>query len=208
MSITRYTPKNYPEGNWAVSDGPVIPYLSIKEATPMNKVIMRVMGIGGGAKWKDETINCFKILARLKHTDVPYFKFFLSLYRGKGDIKQTEREKIICRAAWRLGCIYEYSNHRIFLKKKKVPQADIDAITVEDSDRWSDRDRALYTCVDELINNHFLPEEKIDELRVFYTDDQVVQFLMLVGHYIMVACVVNSSGCEVEDHVKIKGTHF
>ena len=61
---------------------------------------------------------------------------------------------------------------------------------MEDSDRWSDRDRALYTCVDELINNHFLPEEKIDELRVFYTDDQVVQFLMLVGHYIMVSCVV------------------
>lgn len=74
--IKMYTPKNYPEGNWRVSDGPVIPYLSIKEATPLNKLIMRAMCIGG-AKWKDETINCFKILARLKHIDIPYFLFFI-----------------------------------------------------------------------------------------------------------------------------------
>lgn len=44
--------------------------------------------------------------------------------------------------------------------------------------------------------------------RTFYTEDQIVQFLMLVGHYVMVAIVVNSSGAEVEDHVKIKGTNF
>lgn len=205
--IKMYTPKNYPEGNWRVSDGPVIPYLSIKEATPLNKLIMRAMCIGGGAKWKDETINCFKILARLKHIDIPYFLFFITLYKLPGDIKAQEKEQIICRAAWRLGCIYEYSNHRYFLEKKLTP-SQLAALTDPEFKGCTERQKTLFSAVDEIIENKFLSEEKINELRTFYTEDQIVQFLMLVGHYVMVAIVVNSSGAEVEDHVKIRGTNF
>ena len=208
MAIKVYTPKNYPEGNWRVSDGPVIPYLSIKDATPLNKLIMRVMCIGGGAKWKDETINCFKILARLKHIDIPYTAFFLTLYKLPGDIKQLEKEQIICRAAWRLGCIYEYSNHRVFMEKAGMTAAEVDAVTNPDCSECNERQTVLFTCVDEIVENKFLSEESIQKLRTFYTEDQITQFLMLVGHYIMVAVVVNSSGTEVEEHVKVKGTDF
>ncbi len=38
-------------------------------------------------------------------------------------------------------------------------------------------------------------------MKQFYDEDQAVQYLMIVGHYVMAAGLVNSAGVTMEDNI-------
>ena len=192
-----FDPCDYPKGNWIVPSEPKVSYIERKQTHGLNRVIMNMMKVGAKAP---DTINVFKVLAHLKGILVPYTNFFFSIYK-MGGIKNAEKEEIIMRAAWRLGCIYEYSQHRPFLAGKGYSEELLDSFaSEEDSPLWSDRQTAVFHCVDDLVANHLVSDEHMKALKKYYDDDQVVQFCMLVGHYIMIACTAESTGVTVENY--------
>jgi alkylhydroperoxidase family enzyme len=53
-------------------------------------------------------------------------------------------------------------------------------------------------AVDELVAKQRLSNAVWDELSRHLTQDQLVEFCMLVGHYMMVAVTINTVGIQVE----------
>lgn len=196
MISKRYNPDHYPKGNWVVPEEPKVSYLGYKDVNIFNKLIYLVMQVG--AKEKRGTINVFKTLGHLRGTMPFYTSFFLTIYKLGGKIDQLEKEKIIEHAAWKLGCIYEFTHHNPFLRKK-YSQDEIFSWAQDDCDDWDDRTRTLFKAVDAIVENHVLDGEAWDNLKKYYNDDQMVEFCMLVGHYIMIAVTVNSTGTQLEE---------
>jgi hypothetical protein len=61
-------------------------------------------------------------------------------------------------------------------RKRRLAQRDR-VITNESDNEWTDRTRTLLTAADE---------------------NQILEFSMLVGHYVMAAMMLDVAGCEVE----------
>lgn len=195
MISKNYNPAHYPKGNWVVPEEPKVTYLNYKDVSPINKFFFFGMQVGSHSK---DTINVFKTLGHLRNIMAPYTMFFLSIYKLKGRIDGMEKEKIIEHAAWKLGCIYEFTHHNPFLRKK-YSQEEIFSWAQDDCDSWDDKTRALFKAVDSIVEKHILEGEEWDNLKKYYNDDQMVEFLMLVGHYIMIAVTVNSTGTQLEE---------
>ena len=68
---------------------------------------------------------------------------FVPLYQ-KNALALADMETVFLRAAWRLGCIYEYSQHRPFLKKMGYSDARPDFFAEENCDSWTDKERMLF----------------------------------------------------------------
>ena len=57
------------------------------------------------------------------------------------------------------------------------------------------------SCTDDLIHDHKISDEHMTLMKQFYDEDQAVQYLMIVGHYVMAAGLVNSAGVTMEDNI-------
>lgn len=195
MISRNYNPDHYPKGNWVVPEQPKVTYLNYKDVSLVNRLLYFIMQVGSHSK---DTLNVFKTLGHLRGIMPFYTLFFGSIYQLPGRIDKMEKEKIIERAAWRLGCIYEYTHHNEFLVKQ-YSQAEIRTWAEEDDPSWDDRTRTLFKAVDEIVEKHILDGKAWDDLKQYYNDDQMVEFLMLVGHYIMIAITANSTGTQLEE---------
>ena len=60
------------------------------------------------------------------------------------------------------------------------------------------------SSLDELLEKHRLSDENWDNLRKYYNEDQMMEFMVLVGYYIMIAITINSAGVELESFSWLK----
>lgn len=67
-----------------------------------------------------------------------------------------------------------------------------------DEPAWADRLRALMHATDELVAERRLSDGTWRALRGHLSEDQAVEFCMLVGHYVMVAGTINTLGVSLE----------
>jgi len=200
MSKYFFDPSKYPKGNWFIPEKSKISYIEPKDATLVNRIIMFIMKAGAHAP---ETLNVAKTFSHLKLSNKFRFAFWVSIYKF-GLIKTIEKEKIVLRIAWRTGNIYEYSQHKPFLEKCGLSKEEIDSLSVENSPIWDDNTRALMFAVDEIVERHMLSDENWDNLKKYYNEDQMMEFLVLVGYYIMIAITINSAGIELESFSWLK----
>jgi hypothetical protein len=56
----------------------------------------------------------------------------------------------------------------------------------------------LLRATDELLDKRCISEETWEALGGELTPDQCVEFCMLVGHYVMVAGLINATGVQLE----------
>lgn len=88
-----------------------------------------------------DPINVFKVPEHFR--SVLTLLSFVPLYQ-KNALAIADMETVFLRAAWRLGCIYEYSQHRPFLKKMGYSDARPDSFAEENCDSWTDKERMLF----------------------------------------------------------------
>ena len=200
MAKGSFDPAKYPKGNWVIPDRCKISYIEPKKATLANRIIMFIMKKGAHAP---ETLNIAKVFAHLKKANKFRFLFWIFTYK-KGLIDSIDKEKAVVRVAWRTGNIYEYSQHKPFLVKAGVSKADIDSLSEENSPIWDDKTRTLMTAVDELLEKHKLSDKNWEKLSKYYNEDQMLEFLVIVGYYIMIAITINSAGVELESFSWLK----
>ena len=87
-------------------------------------------------------LNFMSILPRLGPIFVHWALFGGQLLM-KGRISRADKERIILRTVWRLGCIYEWGHHVRFARELGVTDAEISSLAEEQSGLWSARTRAL-----------------------------------------------------------------
>jgi hypothetical protein len=87
-----------------------------------------------------------------------------------------------------------------------VPRSEIETLTHEDDDGWSERTRALMTAADELLATKNLSPLTFERLRCELDQNQILEFSMLVGHYVMAGMMLGFAGVQIEPAFEL-GVH-
>lgn len=117
-----------------------------------------------------------------------------------GSLPRRDTELVILRVAHLRNCAYEFSHHVRLSKRAGVTSDDIERIKAGALDGWHGRDLALLSAVDALIAERDLDDAAWKELREFLDESETIEFLLLVGHYDMLATFLGTLRIEPDQH--------
>ena len=105
-----------------------------------------------------------------------------------GRLPRRETELVILRVATLRECAYELEHHVRLGARAGVTAADVDRVRVgSTAPGWRDHERLLMRVTEELIATRDLSDVTWTELRAAYDERTVIELLLLVGHYDMLA---------------------
>lgn len=154
--------------------------------------IIRAFGSLAGRVMGTQPPQVFLVLGRTKRLFWGWLMFAGGLMPG-GKLPRRETELIILRVATLTGSDYERAHHERLGQRVGLTKEDLAAVRVGPSDeRWGVRDRVLLTAVDELHDTKDLSDASWAALREHLDERRSVEFLLLTGHYEMLATALNT----------------
>jgi alkylhydroperoxidase family enzyme len=128
----------------------------------------------------------------------PFLAFNLRLMpRGRLDRRQTEA--VILRTAWLCGSRYEWTQHSAIGRRVGLSAAQVEAIGADpESELLEESTRAMLRAVPELLERHALSPETYEQLAARLEPAQILELVMLVGNYAMLAGALNTFGVPLE----------
>jgi 4-carboxymuconolactone decarboxylase len=120
----------------------------------------------------------------------------------RGSIDRHDREIVILRTCARCGSEYEWGVHAaVFAARFGIDEAALRATVHGGSDdpAFSERDRLLVRMVDELHEASTLSDGLWSELRATYSEEQLVELVVLTGFYHSISFVTNAFAIARED---------
>jgi 4-carboxymuconolactone decarboxylase len=174
---------------------PRIPPLPEAEWDDRTRELLGRVGAPGG-----ETTNIFTTLVRNPRLFRHWLPFGGALLSGS--LPARDREILILRTAWRCRSEYEWGQHvRLALVAGLTPD-EIERVTGEpDADGWSRLEVALLHATDELHEDNRVGDDTWRVLVEHYDAPQLIEVVMVVGQYHLVAGALNSFGVQREPGV-------
>ncbi|MFB6676426.1 carboxymuconolactone decarboxylase family protein [Streptomyces sp. NPDC056390] len=140
--------------------------------------------------------NIFTTLVR--HPDL-YDRFmpFGGLLLRNGRLPGRIRELLILRTAHNTRAAYEWARHVPLAQRECITDADLERIAQgPEAPGWGDGEAELIRAADELHRSSRLSDATWDALAGRWGDADLIEIVMLVGQYHMVAFFLNSAGVE------------
>jgi 4-carboxymuconolactone decarboxylase len=197
-----HLPIELPPGQWTLLDHPRVPPAN---PSSLGRVARGVLWLVRRQTREPSDFNVFLTLARLGRL-FPAHSVLLSRLLGETRLSGQEKELIVLRVAWRLGCAYEYAHHHHMARELGVSTKDIQAVTAHDLSVFDHRSAALLGAADELVREHKLSDGGWAALTEYVTLDEALEVCMFVGHYVMVAGIINSAGIQPEPKFAVTAT--
>ncbi len=173
----------------SVSAAPRIPPGTTAEIGRVNALIVGVLGRVGGAS------NIFATFARHRRLFRPWLRFAARLMPF-GKLPRRETELVILRVGHNCSCEYELAQHERIARRAGLSAEEIARVAAGDS--FAGRDALLLRAADELHADRVIADQLWAEMRGSFSDVELIELCMLVGHYEMVAMTLNSLGVQVE----------
>lgn len=168
--------------------GPRIPPGGRRDVGPLIWAFSRVAGRVTGTR----PPALFLVLGRNRRLFWGWLRFAGRLMPG-GTLPRREVELVILRVAHLRECAYEFSHHRRLGRRFGISRADLERVVAgPGADGFSPRERALLGAVDMLDRRQDLDEEAWSTLRRHLDEPQAIEFLLLVGHYQMLATTITT----------------
>lgn len=129
----------------------------------------------------------------------PFISFNARLMpRGRLDRRDTEA--LILRTAWLCGSRYEWTQHRAIGRRVGLTAGQIEAIATDpESHALEERTRRLLAIVPELLDDHAVAESTYEALAGTFAPAEILEAVMLVGSYAMLAGALSTFGVPLED---------
>ncbi|WP_433468498.1 carboxymuconolactone decarboxylase family protein [Spirillospora sp. CA-128828] len=125
---------------------------------------------------------------------------FGSMLLMKGTLSARDRELAILRTAYHRSCAYEWDHHRVVALGVGLTEAEIAAIRLDpDGHGWSEDDRMVLTAADELHVNGTISDATWTALSTRFGERELIELVMLVGHYHMIAFALNALRVQNEE---------
>lgn len=188
-----------PPGGWHRTDQPRIqPLVLAKLGVPLRTLL------AAAGKWAKKRTGTAVVpdvfLLLLKHPRLfwPWLRF-ASRLMPYGTLDRRDAELVILRVAWNCRSRYEWGQH--------VAIGMLAGLTAEDVARVPDGPdapglnalrSALMQATDELHHDRVISAPTWQRLSEHYGNKQLIELSMLIGHYEMLAGVLNSSGIALE----------
>lgn len=136
--------------------------------------------------------NLFLTLGR-QHGLFRGWLHFASKLMPSGRLPRRESELVILRVAHLRSCEYEWQHHVRLGRRVGLTTDEIERVADSAAaSGWTDRERTLLQAVDALVQRRDLNDEEWADLRGQLDERDSVEFLMLVGHYDMLATFLNT----------------
>jgi alkylhydroperoxidase/carboxymuconolactone decarboxylase family protein YurZ len=120
-----------------------------------------------------------------------------------GELGKRRAELVILRVALHVKAWYEWGSH--------VERALACGLTLEEIERvkqgaqaagWTLDEAVLLQAVDELLADHAIAQNTLVELSRYYSHRQVMDLIAIQGMYVILGCMINSWGLELDDRVQ------
>jgi alkylhydroperoxidase family enzyme len=146
-------------------------------------------------------LNIFGVLAHHPKL-LDRFNRLGGLLLTRGTVPAREREIVILRVGWRCRAIYEFGQHTLIGRQTGLTDGEIAALAgADDTHQWSDGDRALIALADDLCRDDCASDATWDALRGHWSDQQLVELVVVAGFYRLVSGFLNSMGVQLDDGV-------
>ncbi|MGM0564586.1 MAG: carboxymuconolactone decarboxylase family protein [Pseudomonadota bacterium] len=186
-----------PEKGWRPANGRLAP-LKPSEARGFQRLLIFFINRIGGL----DASNLFMMLVRNFRLFRSWLGFAAKLM-PYGRIERLDTELVILRVGWNCRCRYEWGQHVDIGLRAGLDEATILRVPDgPDSDGWSDRQRALLYACDEIHQDREVSETTWAALNRHYNERDVIEVLMLIGHYEMLAGVLNSTGLPLDEKLE------
>jgi AhpD family alkylhydroperoxidase len=159
---------------------------------------VRQIGLGAwvfsrvaGRAMRTEPPAIFTTLGRTRGLFWGWLHFAGRLMPG-GKLPRRDTELVILRVAHVRSCDYEWAHHQRLARRAGLTADEIDRVRSRSRDGWTKRDADLLASVDALVGEHDLTDELFAALRSHLDERQVIEFLLLVGHYDMLATTLTA----------------
>ncbi len=176
--------------------GPRLPPLAAGE---WDERLTRVLEHSPGGT--DEPMHIFTTLGR---ADPELFRRWLGFGGAllDGSLPGRLRELVILRTAARFGGRYEWAQHIALAEAQGVVPAEIAALGDADGAlevvAWVPLERAALRAVDETADEGAVSEATWDALAELLRESELIELLMLIGHYMMLTTVLGSLRLQLE----------
>lgn len=128
---------------------------------------------------------------------------FASKMMPYGTIDRRDTELVILRVGWNCRARYEWGQHVDIGLRAGVPAEDIARIPEgANAKGWEPRTAALLRACDEFHSERMITETTWNELTPFFDASHLLEVVMLIGHYEMLAGVLNSTGLRLDTRLE------
>jgi AhpD family alkylhydroperoxidase len=153
-----------------------------------------------GAVTRTNPPNLFLTMGRQPKLFRGWLRFAGRLMPG-GRLPRRDTELVILRVAHRCECAYEFEHHVRLGKRAGVTADDITRVQAgPDAPGWSPREAALLHAVDGLHDRRDLNDTEWSALREHLDESRIVEFVLLVGHYEMLATFLRTLRVQPDVH--------
>lgn len=171
-----------------------VPPLGDDEMDDQQRELMRGVIVPGG------TSNIFRTLVRHPGLFRRWMPFGGKLLSGK--LPARERELAILRVGWLCQSEYEWGQHVPIGRAAGLTDEEIARIPAgANASGWSELDRTILTATDELHRDACVGDASWARLSQEYDEKQLIELVMVIGHYHLVSFALNSFGVVREEGV-------
>lgn len=183
-----------PPGGWRLAEAVRIPPLDVHRASPMKRLLVAVVNRLGHLDASNlfltlmQNTRLFRRWLRFASTLMPY-----------GEIDRVDTERVILRVAWNCRSRYEWGQHVDIGMRAGLTAKDIEQVVCGgDAEGLSTRVAALLRACDEFHQERMISAPTWQALAAHYERRHLLEVVMLMGHYEMLAGVLNSTGISLD----------
>ncbi|QHS10790.1 carboxymuconolactone decarboxylase family protein [Sinimarinibacterium sp. NLF-5-8] len=197
-----------PPGGWLSTEAPRLPPLRHAELNWPLRTLLGAAGKWGKSRTGTEVVpDVFLLLLRAPTLFKPWLHF-ASRLMPYGTLDRRDAELMILRVGWNCRCRYEWGQHVQIGLRAGLSEAEIARVAEgATAPGWSPLRAALLRACDELHADRQIAATTWDTLAAHYDAAQLIEVTMLIGHYQMLAGVLNSAALPLEAHTEAALRH-
>lgn len=192
-----------PEPGWAVK----FPARLTPPPVSQRGLVFRGLALITSALGRKDVPDIFPVLNIHRGLFLPWL-WFASRMMPFGKLPARERELLILRTSWHCRCRYEWGQHVDIALTAGVSDEDIVRIARGPQAFADQTTRALVQACDDLCLKEVVSEKNWQELHNHWNETEVIEIVMLVGHYRMLAGFLNSTGLQLESPIEARLQDF
>jgi 4-carboxymuconolactone decarboxylase len=145
------------------------------------------------------TLNFSRVLVQSPSAYRVFLPYIDKTIRGS-NLPPRDREILITRTLALSGDVYEAHHHVAIALKSGMTQPEIEAVRAGRTAELADFERHLVQAADELMRQHRISDQTWESLARRYSLQQLMEVVLLVGCFSVMAMMTLSFGIEVEKH--------
>jgi alkylhydroperoxidase family enzyme len=168
-----------------------IPYVEPVEAPPAVREVYDVLG--------REPLNIFKLIANAESAFRPFMRFGAAIL-GALELDPKLRELAILRVAQLSDARYEWVQHAAIAAGIGIPDAQIAALERGEieADCFGELERRVLRFTTESVRDVRVSQATFDALAEHFSPRLIVELLLTIGQYMMVARVMEACAIDIE----------